>query len=464
MPRPSKKSSTRNLTLLYIASLSTVALLSILGQALVQSILLQQTVNAKVIGSANRQQILSWQLREAVLALRLGTTANDQTQQVKEIRRIVEEWSVADRELQTTIAQLQAMGVDRAKIQQRVDALTPAHERIHRAAEAFLNETSVPRSATKGRKRVAQVRDNAGYLREIRDAGKEFADGINQLILTYNQQTQSGLVQLRYIEYGLLGLMLLVLLLEGILVFRPAVEKIHQTLNKLAIALEETQETAQKLAAEQAQSERLLLNILPAPIAMRLKQNPQNQEAHIADGFSEVTVLFADIVGFTELSRRISPQQLVSRLNRIFSMFDQLAEHHGLEKIKTIGDAYMVVGGLPNPRADHAVAIAEMALDIQRAIVEFNQETGETFAIRMGINTGAVVAGVIGLKKFIYDLWGDTVNIASRMESHGIPGGIQLTEATYELLKDFYHFEPRGIIEIKGRGEMMTYWLKGKRQ
>jgi class 3 adenylate cyclase len=167
------------------------------------------------------------------------------------------------------------------------------------------------------------------------------------------------------------------------------------------------------------------------------------------------------IVGFTQLSSRVSPTELVSLLNDIFSTFDHLAEKHGLEKIKTIGDAYMVVGGLPIPRSDHAEAIAQMALDMQQAVADFSNTHSQAFSIRIGINTGPVVAGVIGIKKFIYDLWGDTVNTASRMESHGLPGCIQITPVTYQRLQDKYLFESRGIIEIKGKGEMNTYFIKG---
>jgi len=213
------------------------------------------------------------------------------------------------------------------------------------------------------------------------------------------------------------------------------------------------------LRIEQEKSELLLLNILPKPIADRLKQNPQS----IADSFADVTVLFADLVNFTRLSEQISPTELVERLNRIFSAFDVLAEKHGLEKIKTIGDSYMVVGGLPMVRPDHAEAIAEMALDMISEIIRFNAEYNEAFNIRLGINTGPVVAGVIGIKKFIYDLWGDTVNTASRMESHGVPGCIQVTEATYQRLHNQYVFEERGVIPVKGKGEMMTYFLRGRR-
>ncbi|MEG5060117.1 adenylate/guanylate cyclase domain-containing protein [Microcoleus sp. A2-C5] len=221
--------------------------------------------------------------------------------------------------------------------------------------------------------------------------------------------------------------------------------------------------TERKLAQEalktqQEKSEKLLLNILPQAIAERLKA----EESTIADSFAEVSVLFADIVGFTELSARMSPTELVKRLNVIFSHFDQLAEKYGVEKIKTIGDAYMVVGGLPTPRNNHAEAIAQMALGMQAKIAKLSAETGEKLAIRIGINSGPVVAGVIGVSKFTYDLWGDTVNVASRMEGTGFAGRIQVTDVTYELLKDQYLFEKRGMIPIKGKGDMMTYWLLEK--
>jgi PAS domain S-box-containing protein len=211
------------------------------------------------------------------------------------------------------------------------------------------------------------------------------------------------------------------------------------------------------LRLEQEKSDRLLLNILPQPIADRLKQD----QSIIADTFADVTVLFADIVGFTQLSSQVSPTELVSLLNDIFSTFDRLAEKHGLEKIKTIGDAYMVVGGLPIPRSDHVEAIAQMAIDMQQAVAEFSNTHSQAFSIRIGINTGPVVAGVIGIKKFIYDLWGDTVNTASRMESHGLPGCIQVTATTHHRLQDKYLFDNRGIIEVKGKGEMNTYFIKG---
>lgn len=224
-------------------------------------------------------------------------------------------------------------------------------------------------------------------------------------------------------------------------------------------ARRELEAAYQTLALERERSERLLLNILPKAIAERLKR----ENSIIADQFSEATVLFADIVGFTQLSSKISASELVILLNCMFSMFDELTERHGAEKIKTIGDAYMVAAGLPTHRSDHAQAIANLALDMQKAIAQFNGEQNQSFSIRIGINTGPVVAGVIGLKRFIYDLWGDTVNIASRMESHGLAGGIQVSEATYQCLKEQYLFEKRGVIQVKGRGEMTTYLLIGKR-
>ncbi|MEG5001419.1 adenylate/guanylate cyclase domain-containing protein [Microcoleus sp. B4-D4] len=222
---------------------------------------------------------------------------------------------------------------------------------------------------------------------------------------------------------------------------------------------EKLQTAYQQLELEQGKSEELLLNILPAAIALRLKDNEHN----IAESFAEVTVMFADIVGFTELSSRISATAVVEVLNDIFSAFDHLADRHGLEKIKTIGDAYMVVGGLPTPREDHAEAIANMAIDMLHEIRLLSLEHSEPFSIRIGISSGPVVAGVIGLKKFIYDLWGNTVNIASRMESHGITGCIQVTAETYEILKDKYTFQKRGAIQVKGKGYMVTYLLTGKK-
>ncbi len=237
-------------------------------------------------------------------------------------------------------------------------------------------------------------------------------------------------------------------------------EAFQQMYQRVYQEIKERKSAEEVLREEQEKSEKLLLNILPHSIAMRLK----NQQSLIAERFDEVTILFADLVNFTSLASILSPTELVNLLNEIFSVFDRIASLDGLEKIKTIGDAYMVVGGLPNMRTDHAEAIAEMALNMQNQIQRFQSNGGEPLSIRIGINTGSVVAGVIGLTKFTYDLWGDTVNIASRMESQGLPGYIQVTEATYELLKDKYIFEKRGLLLVKGRGEMITYWLLGRKE
>lgn len=211
------------------------------------------------------------------------------------------------------------------------------------------------------------------------------------------------------------------------------------------------------LRKERNKTENLLLNLLPEPIAERLKEEP----GVIADKFENATILFADLVNFTQISTTMPATKLVYLLNEIFSSFDELTEKHGLEKIKTIGDAYMVAGGIPIVRPDHAEASAEMALDMLVAIDELNVKLEATFDLRIGINSGPVVAGVIGTKKFIYDLWGNAVNTASRMESHGVPGRIQVSFYTYELLRDKYEFEERGLIDIKGQGEMRTYFLTG---
>jgi class 3 adenylate cyclase len=213
------------------------------------------------------------------------------------------------------------------------------------------------------------------------------------------------------------------------------------------------------LDAERERSESLLLNILPASVAARLKANPEA----IADSYDEVTVLFADIVDFTPLSARLGAPELVRLLNQVFSAFDALADKYGLEKIKTIGDAYMVVGGLPDPHPAHAVAVADMALDMQQEIGRFARGASEPLQLRVGISTGPVVAGVIGSRKFAYDLWGDTVNMASRMESQSRPGMIQVTEAVFRCLGDRFDFGAPQQVQIKGRGVMTTYQLVGRK-
>ena len=215
------------------------------------------------------------------------------------------------------------------------------------------------------------------------------------------------------------------------------------------------QEIASRRQAER-QSDELLRNILPAMIAERLKQG----ERTIAERFEEATVLFADLVGFTTLAAKLPPRELVEILNQVFSRFDQLADRYDLEKIKTIGDAYMVVGGVPMTHCSCGItAIAEMALAMLDELEDINTKLNLNLKLRVGIHHGPVIAGVIGLRKFIYDLWGDTVNIASRMESHGSEGRIHTTDVVYQALGDRYAFEKRGTIPIKGRGEMKTYWL-----
>ena len=212
------------------------------------------------------------------------------------------------------------------------------------------------------------------------------------------------------------------------------------------------------LQAEKAISEKLLLNILPEPIARRLKAG----EEPLADGFGEVSVLFADIVSFTSFAEKLLPQDLVILLNDLFSRFDDLSNRFSLEKIKTSGDAYIAVSGVPVPQPRHAQIIADMALEMLSELARFNQARRLSLEMRFGIHSGPVVAGVIGKKKFVYDLWGDAVNTASRMESHGIAGQIQVSESTYRLLNQEYEFYERGVIEVKGKGEMRTWFLQGK--
>ena len=209
------------------------------------------------------------------------------------------------------------------------------------------------------------------------------------------------------------------------------------------------------LERERERSERLLLNVLPAPIAERLKTNP----APIADRFPEASVLFADLVGFTELSAGMAPEDLVNLLNELFTAFDQVAERHELEKIKTIGDAYMAVCGVPVPRADHLERIADAAVEMLAVAADRANGSAKPLALRIGIDTGPVIAGVIGERKFIYDLWGDPVTMASRMESHGVPDAIQVTARAGDRLRARYALTARGAIDVKGRGRMETYLL-----
>jgi guanylate cyclase len=214
------------------------------------------------------------------------------------------------------------------------------------------------------------------------------------------------------------------------------------------------------LQTEQNRSEGLLLNILPGPIAQRLKGRLQT----IADYFPSASILFADVADFTPLAERLEPDEVVGILDRLFGRFDALVEEHGLEKIKTIGDCYMVAAGVPNPRPDHARAAALLALDMRYVTATASKALGQSgLELRIGINSGPVVAGVIGMKRFQYDLWGDAVNTASRMETQGEPGKIQITRATYEQLNGEFVCRPRGSVSIKGKGEMQTWYLDGVR-
>jgi adenylate cyclase len=227
----------------------------------------------------------------------------------------------------------------------------------------------------------------------------------------------------------------------------------------LAIFAKQRRDALTALRAEQAKAENLLLNILPRSIAEKLKAETQT----IADQFSSASILFADVVDFTPFSEGLPPAEVVGVLDHLFSHFDTLAERYGLEKIKTIGDCYMVAAGVPTPRPDHAQALALTALDMIEAMRSSDHVGHLGLELRVGINSGPVVAGVIGRKRFLYDLWGDAVNTASRMESHGTPGRIQITRATYELLADEFECEPRGTITVKGKGEMEAWYLVGRR-
>ena len=227
----------------------------------------------------------------------------------------------------------------------------------------------------------------------------------------------------------------------------------------LVLFVRQREEAVAALRIEQDRSETLLLDILPRSIADRLKGGA----ATIADQFAAASILFADVVDFTPLAGRLQPAKVVGILDHLFSHFDLLADRYGVEKIKTIGDSYMVAAGVPTPRADHARAMALMALDMRDAMRSPDAVGDLNLELRIGIDSGPVVAGVIGRKRFLYDLWGDAVNTASRMESQGTPGRIQVTRATYELLRDEFELEPRGTVPIKGKGDVQTWYLVGPR-
>jgi class 3 adenylate cyclase len=320
------------------------------------------------------------------------------------------------------------------------------------------------------------------YLQELVDSYFKPAGTVSLLIKTFEVDGQvAGIIAFEHIEVEHLWL-------SEELIFASSLAD----LLSLGMESQERHRAEENLRIEQMKSERLLFNVLPQEIVERLKLSQSKALANkisetyanqmpdissdpmlenltnvtngaiVADAYDEVTVLFADIVNFTEYAAAISASDLVNCLNNIFSEFDRLVDLYDLEKIKTIGDSYMAVGGLPIPSKDHAVAIAEMALEMQISIQKFKRLDGSPFSLRIGIHTGQAIAGVIGTKKFIYDLWGDTVNVASRMESHGVDGCIQVTEATYQILKNKYRLEQRNAINIKGKGEMITYLLQDR--
>jgi class 3 adenylate cyclase len=208
------------------------------------------------------------------------------------------------------------------------------------------------------------------------------------------------------------------------------------------------------LKQEEAKSEALLLNVLPKEIAAELKAGGER----VARTYDEATILFLDLVGFTQIAASQSAEETVAMLNSIFTEFDRLALEHGIEKIKTIGDCYMAASGVPVPRTDHARATVALALDLERALERLSIRFGRPLGFRAGVHSGPVSAGVIGLRKFAFDVWGDTVNMASRMESHGVPGRVQISGATYRCVRNDFECEPRGLIEIKGK-RLIEAWL-----
>ena len=442
------KSPTGKLTRLYIFSLSTIALLAIAGQLLVRQMLNQQSDNLQVIVLAENVRFLSEQLAKESLSIQILGNLADQQGQSSRFQRFQKTLGDCEKsyyKFKNEQSLKAALPGKNAEFKQLYSLLEVNYSSMISAAQMYekVNLLDQPR----------QNPTDRTLVRKILATEQIFVRDIDRLVAIYSQEAKLQIGQLKWVEAILLGFTLVVLLLEGILVFRPAIAKL-----KLMFA---------ELAAEQEKSEQLLLNVLPKSIVAQLKQgktglDQKSDAALIAEGFAEATILFADIAGFTTLSANIPPQEVVHLLNKIFSAFDQLTEKYQLEKIKTIGDAYMVVGGLPIPRKDHAEAIANMAMEMQTVITQFKSHDNQPIQVRIGINTGPVVAGVIGLRKFIYDLWGDTVNIASRMESQGLVGEIQVTEATYDRLKEHYVFEERGVLSVKGRGEMTTYLLKSK--
>ncbi len=443
-PNSSDRTVTRSLTGRYLASLAAVALVAIVGQALIQKQLTRQESDLKIVRMAQERQTICQQLLKELSNVSNGRgqpskgPGQSMTATEREtIKELIKKWK-GSREILRDDIMAMVSDRDMGEIDDLFTQIEPATKEILGTAQRFVNQGTI---TTADRASISTP--------QLIQAERDFTQVTDEMIDWYSQKVKDNVSQLKLLEFVLLGGTLLLLGLEGLFIFRPAVERLRSSLHKLSNALSTVQN-------EQEKSEKLLLNILPRSIADRLKLSSDC----IADGFPEATVLFADIVGFTELSSRLSPQDLVARLNQIFSAFDTLAEKHGLEKIKTIGDAYMVVGGLPKPSAEHSVSVAKFALEMRSELQRINESLGELFDIRIGINSGPVVAGVIGIKKFTYDLWGDTVNVASRMESHGKPGEIHISESFYEKVRSHCDCESRGTVMIKGKGEMNTYWLR----
>ena len=416
---------------------------------------------------------------ESITLHNLGRTANDLKRHAEAIGYLAQARALRD-----------ALGDQRGALSSRIsmaEALTAAGRVAEASAQldgalAEARRLEVPELESAARLQLAVTARAAGRPADAYDHLQAHLD-LRDKLQSASAQTRVAEMQTRFeseksareievlqrdreiqaleaTRQGLLRNALVVLLLLLALLAAAAVSR-YRLKKRSEAALQEKNRLLEiahgEVAAERDRSEQLLLNVLPPAIAGRLKDH----ETTIADRFSEATILFADIVGFTVLSQRMDAESVVRVLNDVFTRFDALTDRYGLEKIKTIGDCYMVVGGVPASRPDHCAAVADMALAMIRTLEEFNADTGHALQIRIGINTGAVVAGVIGRKKFIYDLWGDAVNTASRMESHGEPARIQATEAVVAAIGDRYRFEERGEIEVKGKGRMRTWFLLG---
>lgn len=430
---------THRLTHLYIASLGLVAILSGFGQLFIQRHLTNQKQQLDVIKQAEMQLIMNQQLSKSALALYFAANPQQRESCRRELEALVNGWVAPSEALKEDMLTAVSPG-DVADLERKFANLEILFQDMMITGEELLHikdATQDPQSMSPEQREKSNQLISKMLVDEHR-----FTQGLNDIKKQYELRLTESINRLKQTESALWALTLLILFLEGYLIFRPAIQQLETSFKELT--------------SERDKSNKLLLNILPGPIADRLKES----STAIADHFNSVTVLFADIVGFTQLASQLAPQELVACLNQIFSQLDMLAEKYGLEKIKTIGDAYMAVAGLPNPRSDHAIAAAHMALEMQTVIQTISQTTGYPLAMRIGLHSGPVVAGVIGIKKFTYDLWGNTVNVASRMESHGQSGQIQVSDTTHTHLQEHFELVERGRVAIKGKGDMRTFWLK----